>query len=77
MKLRPTEVQYYNSAFEIFGLDFDKDHTKPTKSEPDWKMTQFTKFGAETSNLGPGKKKALKESSSEEEEDSEDEDLNL
>ena len=44
VQLRPTEVQYYNSAFEIFDLDFTKTHQKVEKSAPSWQSSKFTKF---------------------------------
>ena len=79
VKLRPTEVQYYNSAFAIFDLDFDKDKTKVEKSKPSWMATKMTKFGEALSSPTGGKNqaKASQSSSSDDSDDSSDEDFSL
>ena len=79
VKLRPTEVQYYNSAFEIFDLDFDKDKTKVEKSKPGWMTTKMSRFGDSLSGPGGSKPqaKASQSSSSEDSDDSSDENFSL
>jgi len=73
--MRATEVQYYNSAFEIFDLDFSKDHEQPEKKQPDWMKSKFTKFDAGSGMIG-ATNVHVGVQSSDEESDS-DEDLSL
>ncbi len=78
VKLRPTEVQYYNSAFEIFDLDFDKDKTKVEKSKPSWMTTKLTKFGDAPSSVTGAKGQVnTSQSSSSDDSESGDEDFSL
>jgi len=70
--MRATEVQYYNSAFEIFDLDFSKDHEQPEKSQPDWMKSKFTKFDAGSGMIGATNVHVRAQSSDEESDSDED-----
>jgi hypothetical protein len=77
VKLRPTEVEYYNSAFSFFDLDFQKDHVQPEKSGgPSSLNFKFSKFDAPDNVVGSTKGQAPAPSSSSDDSDSE-EDLSL
>lgn len=72
VKLRPSEVEYYNSAFSFFDLDFQKDHVPPEKSGgPSSLNFKFSKFDAPDNVVGSTKGQAPAPSSSSDDSDSE------
>ena len=77
VQLRESEVKYYNSAFEIFDLDFDKVKQKPKKSVPSWMSSRARKFDPGESNLVAKPEEEAPEDSSDESDEDSDEDLSL